>query len=164
MNSFNFTRQETITLTNATSSYLAYLDKIGVLIPEKYGSLKKPKVFYSWKQILIIQAITYIQKFVPLVALKRTAHFLNTVEFGDELANKCLIIADSEIYTCAPDFSDLSDVMETISKQAFFTGHEITIISPLTDLARDVCVVAKKSSAIDFEKFKLKIGSTTWTV
>lgn len=158
MNNHYFTRQETMILTDTTSSRLAYLDRIGLIVPEKYGSPKKPTVVYSWRQLLQIRAIKYIEKFVPLVALKRTVHLLNTIELGDELASKPVIIADTEMYTCAPDFSDLPDVIETISKQAYFTGHPITITSPLTDLATDIVYIALKSSVIDFEQFRIKLN------
>lgn len=158
-----FTRQEAIALTNTTSSRLAYLEKIGVIVPEKFGSLKKPTVLYSWRQLLQIQAVMWMSEFISLVALKRTVQFLNTVEFWDELTDKNLIIADTEIYTCAPDFSDLPDIMETVSKQYGIIGQPITIVSSLKDLSKHICQQAMKSPNIDFSLFeaKLKLNGVT---
>ena len=42
-----FTRQEAIALTRTTSSRLAYLDRVKVVVPQKFGNSKKPVVIYS---------------------------------------------------------------------------------------------------------------------
>ncbi len=52
-----FTRQETIHLAGCTSSRLAYLEKVGLVIPYRFGNNGRPTVVFSWEQLLEIRAI-----------------------------------------------------------------------------------------------------------
>lgn len=51
-----FTRQRAIALTGADSNRLSYLDRQGLVVPEKFGNPKRPVVLYSEMQLLQITA------------------------------------------------------------------------------------------------------------
>ncbi|HEY9888042.1 MAG TPA: hypothetical protein V6D02_06550, partial [Candidatus Obscuribacterales bacterium] len=72
-----FTRQETLALTQTTSSRLAYLDRTQVVVPEKYGNPKKPTVIYSWEQVLEIRAIASLRKQISLQMVRKLVNFLD---------------------------------------------------------------------------------------
>ena len=70
-----FTRQETIALTSISSGRLSYLDRTGLVVPEKFGNPQHPKVVYKWQQILEIKTIERLREKLSLQETKSFRFF-----------------------------------------------------------------------------------------
>lgn len=153
-----FTRQETIALTKTTSSRLAYLDRVGVVVPEKYGNTKKPTVIYSWEQVLQIRAINDLRKQVSLQAIREIIQSLETNGYDSSLWDKHLVVVNGDIHWVLPDWSDIPKVMQLASKKnkAGFGQLVLVAIPTLNDIVQAVWDTAKRSKVIDFESFQCR--------
>jgi DNA-binding transcriptional MerR regulator len=65
-----YSRQQAIKLSGSTSSRLTYLDRIGLVVPEKIGDSKKPVVLYTDKHIEQIKLINKAAEFLSLDGIK----------------------------------------------------------------------------------------------
>jgi hypothetical protein len=151
-----FTRQETIALTKTTSSRLAYLDRVGVVAPEKYGNTKKPTVIYSWEQVLQIRAINDLRKQVSLQAIREIIKSLEANGYDSSLWDKHLVVVNGDIHWVLPDWSDMPKVMQVASKKnkGGFGQLVLVAIPTLNDIVKAVWETAKRSNVIDFESFQ----------
>jgi DNA-binding transcriptional MerR regulator len=150
-----FTRQETLALTNTTSSRLAYLDRTGVVVPEKYGNSKKPTVIYSWKQVLEIRAINDLRQKISLQTVRKIVQFLDESGFDTSLKDKHLVVVNDEVFWVMPDWSDMPRIMKVAGKKNKGLGQFVLIVlPPISDIIKAVWETAKNSKVIDFESFK----------
>lgn len=150
-----FTRQETIALTKTTSSRLAYLDRVDIVKPEKYGNTKKPTVIYSWAQVLEIRSINNLRENVSLKTIKDMIQYLDKNGFEPSLRDKRLVAINGEILWLMPDWSDMPRVMTVASKKSKGVGQFVLVVLPaIDDLIKAVWETAQKSEVIDFESFK----------
>jgi DNA-binding transcriptional MerR regulator len=150
-----FTRQEAIALAKTTSSRLAYLDRINVVVPKKYGNTKKPTVIYSWNQILELRAISDLREQVSLQVIRQMLQFFESHGYAPELRDKHLVALNSEIHWIMPDWSDMPKMMQVASKKNKGLGQLVLVVlPPRGNLIMAVWEAAKKSNVIDFESFK----------
>lgn len=150
-----FTRQETLALTKTTSSRLAYLDRTGVVVPEKYGNSKKPTVIYSWEQVLEIRAINDLRQKISLQTVRKIVQFLDESGFDTSLRDKHLVAVNDEVFWVMPDWSDMPRVMKIAGKKNKGLGQFVLIVlPPISDIIKAVWETAKKSKVVDFESFK----------
>lgn len=152
-----FTRQETIALTKTTSSRLAYLDRVDIVKPEKYGNTKKPTVIYSWAQVLEIRAINNLRENVSLKTIKDMLQYLDKNGFKPSLRDKRLVAINDEILWLMSDWSDMPRVMTVASKKNKGLGQFVLVVLPtIEDIIKAVWETARKSEVIDFESFKCR--------
>lgn len=154
-----FTRQETLILTDSTSNQLQYLEKQGLIIPQRIGKSRKPTVIYSWEQILEIRAIKHLRKQVSLQTISKIIQFLDKSGVDDHLRDKQLIVLNDEVFWIQKDWSDLQDkipsVVKVAGKNNINIGQYILLVIPiLSNIVQDVWTIAKSSELIDFESFK----------
>ena len=150
-----FTRQETLALTKTTSSRLAYLDRTGVVVPEKYGNSKKPTVIYSWEQVLEIKAVNDLRQKISLQTVRKIVQFLDESGFDTSLKDKYLVVVNDEVFWVMPDWSDMPRVMKVADRKNKGLGQFVLIVlPPISDIIKAVWGSAEKSKVIDFESFK----------
>ncbi|MGP1387075.1 MAG: MerR family transcriptional regulator [Thainema sp.] len=150
-----FTRQEAIALTQTTSSRLAYLDRTGIVVPEKYGNHKKPTVIYSWEQILEIRAINDLRQQTSLQMVRKIVEFLDKHGLDPSLRDKHLVVANDEVFLVLPDWSDMPQVMKVAGRSNQGIGQMVLVVlPPLSDVIRDVWQAAQESDVVDFASFK----------
>lgn len=150
-----FTRQETLALTGTTSNRLSYLDRTGVVVPQKYGNPKKPTVIYAWEQVLEIRAISHLRQKISLQTVRKIIQFLQESGFDDCLRDKHLVVVNDEVYWVMGDWSDMAQVMKVADKKNKHKGQFVLIVIPqLACVIQDVWKEAKKSNIIDFESFR----------
>ncbi|MEH2336064.1 MerR family transcriptional regulator [Nostoc sp.] len=93
-----FTRQETIALAGTTSNRLQYLERTGLIVPQRYGNTKKPTVIYTWEQVLEIRAIKNLRQEISLQIVRKIIEFLDDKGFNDQLRDKKLVVLNDEVY------------------------------------------------------------------
>ena len=93
-----FTRQEVLSLTSLTSGRLSYLDRTGLVTPNKVGNPKRPKVIYSLEQILQIKVIERLREQLSLQEIRKVISFLEKREYSPSLFTSKLVLVDSQLY------------------------------------------------------------------
>lgn len=150
-----FTRQEALALTKTTSSRLAYLDRTGIVVPEKFGSPKKPTAIYSFNQVLQIRAINELRQQVSLQTIRKIVKFLEKSGFDTNLWNKHLVVVHDEVFFVLPDWSDLPGIMKVASRQSKGLGQFVLVVlPPIADVVESVLETAINSKIINFESFE----------
>jgi DNA-binding transcriptional MerR regulator len=66
-----FARQQVLRLTGARSTLLSYWDRTGLVVPEKEGHVRHPKVTYTFEQILQIQIVQRLRERLSLQSIRR---------------------------------------------------------------------------------------------
>lgn len=154
-----FTRQETMHLAGCTSSRLAYLEKVGLIIPYRFGNNARPTVIFSWEQLLEIRAIKNLRKDVSLQAVKKIIKFLDDSGYDNTLRDKQLVVISEEVFWVKQDWSDFGDNLPATVKVADKSNKQIgqyvlLLIPSLTDIVNEIWEAANKSKVIDFKSFE----------
>jgi len=156
-----FTRQETLALTQTTSSRLAYLDRTGVIVPQKYGNSKKPTVIYSWEQVLEIRTIANLRKQISLQMVRQIVAFLDKHGLDTTLHDKHLVTTPSEVFLVSPDWAEMPHVMKVADRQGAGLGQLVLmVLPPLNTVIQDIWQAAESSNAVDFDSFKQRAKTT----
>jgi DNA-binding transcriptional MerR regulator len=86
-----FTRPETVILTRTSPSRLAYLAKIGLVVPHR-SDTGTPRLYYSWEQILELRTINALRQKTSLQTIRKILSFLDHHGSDRRLCNKHLIV------------------------------------------------------------------------
>lgn len=154
-----FTRRETLELTGTTSNRLQYLERSGLVIPQRIGKSRKPTVIYSWEQVLEIRAIKHLRQEISLQTVRKIINFLDKSGFDDSLRDKQLIVIDDEVLWVQQDWKDFPEKIPAALKVAGNKDNDIgqyvlLVIPPLSEIVNEVWEAAEKSQVVDFESFK----------
>ncbi len=150
-----FTRQETLALTQTTSSRLAYLDRTRVVVPQKYGNSRKPTVIYTWEQLLEIRTIGTLRKHISLQMVRQLVQFLDANGLDTSLHDKHLVTTPNEVFLVRPDWSDMPQVMKVADRGDAGLGQLVLLVlPPLQTTVQAIWTAAEQSRVIDFESFK----------
>ncbi|MDB9526112.1 MerR family transcriptional regulator [Oscillatoria sp. CS-180] len=155
-----FTRQETLALTQITSSRLAYLDRTSVVVPKKYGNSKKPTVIYTWEQLLEIRTIANLRKQISLQMVRKLVSFLDEHGLDITLHDKHLVATPNEVFLVMPDWSDMPQVMKVADRDGEGLGQLVLLVlPPLKTVIQEIWNAAANSTLVDFESFKQRAKS-----
>ncbi len=145
-----FTRQETIVLTGISSGRLSYLDRTGLIVPQKFGNSKHPKVVYRWQQVLEIKTLERLRQRLPLQEIRKVLKFLENRNHEPSFFVHNLVFVNSQLYL----IEDLKDfgliVLEASGKnKGQVVIHEVGAIG---DIISELVREAEKHHVLDFEK------------
>lgn len=147
-----FTRQEAIALTETTSSRLSYLDRAGIVVPEKYGTGKKPVVVYSWEQLILIRLIESAKDQVPNI--HNIAHSINFTNFFCKRTTKTeerLFLINGKIYLLVDGWKEVGQEVK-LDKEVI---SDVVIAFPLiSSIVNAIWKAAYNSDMINIESFK----------
>lgn len=145
-----FTRQETIAITGAKSGRLSYLDKTGLVTPEKDGNPKHPKVTYNWEKVLQIKIIERLRENLSLQEIRKVLDFLQTRGYSPSLFRCKLVFVDKELYLIESweKFGDLI-LKASGSNKGQVIIHEIGAIG---EVLQELRQEAEKNEILDFNK------------
>jgi DNA-binding transcriptional MerR regulator len=152
-----FTRQETATLCSVLPTRLSYLDRTGLISPQKFGNPKKPTCVYSWQQILEIKAIAKLREDVSLQTVRQIISFLEKHADNPSLVVNDILVINGEVFWYNPSLID-DFVVQIKSKIGGNEGQicsvEILRIPSLDALKGEVIEIARKTKKVDFASFK----------
>jgi len=145
-----FTRQETIALTGTNSGRISYLDKTGLVVPEKFGNSKHPVVIYSWEKILQIKTIERLRERLSLQEIRKVLDFLKSKDYKSSLFTHSLFFVNDELYF----LEDFKDFGITVSKASGKNKGQVVVheIGPIGDIISELRQEAKENHVYDFEK------------
>jgi DNA-binding transcriptional MerR regulator len=145
-----FTRQETIALTNIKSSRLSYWDETDLVKPQKIGKGKKPKVIYSWQQILQLKIISRLREELSLQEIRKVVDFLEGRNYNTSLFKCRLFLINSELFL-VEDNKELGDLV--IKASGKDKGQVVVReLEPFKTILAGLKKEAKDNHILDFEK------------
>jgi DNA-binding transcriptional MerR regulator len=145
-----FTRQETIAITGVKSGRLSYLDKTGLVVPEKHGNPRHPRVVYDWEKILQIKIIERLREKLSLQEIRKVLEFLRARGYNPSLFSCKLVFIGKQLYLIE-DWEDFGNLVLEASgtNKGQIVIHEIGSIGEvLSELRQE----AKKHHVLDFNK------------
>ena len=66
-----FSRRHAVVLARSSPGRLAYLEKTGVIVPQRAGQPPRLEVLYSWEQILEIRAISRLRQHLSFQTIRK---------------------------------------------------------------------------------------------
>lgn len=152
-----FTRRHAVVLARSSPSRLAYLEKMGIIMPHRAGLPHRPELFYSWEQILEIRAISRLRQHLSFQTIRKIIQYFDQHGFGPSLRDKHLVITASGVSWIRTVATSSSEIIHLVGKNDRQMGQ--FVLAPL-DLARpetaDSGAEGQGAKIIDFEYFKQK--------
>jgi DNA-binding transcriptional MerR regulator len=154
-----FTRRETIDLAETTSNRLQYLERVGLVVPQRIERSSQPTVIYSWEQLLEIRAIKNLRQEISLQTVRKIVDVLNKYGFDDRLRDKQLVAINDDVFWIRQDWEDFSKQMPKALKVASKKGkgigqYTLIVIPTLIEVVDEVWLAAEKSKVVDMESFR----------
>lgn len=145
-----FTRQETLALTGMKSGKLSYWDETGLVVPEKFGNSKRPRVFYSAEQVLQLKIIQRLRERLSLQETRKVIDFLKERNYKPTLFECKLVFIGEQLYLIE-DWQEFGKfVLEASGKnKGQIIIHEIgSIGNVISELESE----AEKNTVPDYKK------------
>lgn len=145
-----FTRQETIALTGIDSGRLSYLDRTKLIVPQKFGNPKHPKVVYRWQQVLEIKTIERLREKLPLQEIRKVLKFLQERDYESSFFVHNLVLVNTKLYLV----EDLRDFGLTVLEASGENKGQVVIhqVGAIGDIIAELAKEAEKHYVLDFEK------------
>mgnify|MGYP001795170511 FL=1 len=153
-----FTRRETVILTHTSPSRLAYLARIGVVVPKGDENDVTQPASYSWEQILELRTIRHLRRQTSLQMIRKILAFLEGTEGDRTLHNKHLIVADGEVtwVQTRPDVG--SQVVQVADKDNRHVGQlQLMALPPLNDLADHLWKTSRRPKVVPLDRFRHRV-------
>jgi DNA-binding transcriptional MerR regulator len=141
------TRQETLALTGISSGRLSYLDRTGLVVPEKIGG-KHPTVIYSWEQVFQIKVIDRLREKLSLQEVRKVIEFLEEKNYKPSLFNANLMFIGDKLYLIESSDQFQARVLEASGKnKGQVVVHEVGVLKEvIAELQKE------RHRVLDFDK------------
>ncbi|MGF1524293.1 MAG: hypothetical protein ACFBSF_18385 [Leptolyngbyaceae cyanobacterium] len=150
-----FTRRETVVLTRTSLGRLAYLAKIGMVIPMCLEDDPQGQLYYSWDQVLELRTIRQLRGEISLQMIRKIMQFLEGVGGNRTLHDKHLVIANGEVSWVQLESGQAPHVVRVAAKANRHIGQlNLVVTPPASDWVDEVWRIACKSKVVDFESFR----------
>ncbi|MGF1569596.1 MAG: MerR family transcriptional regulator [Nodosilinea sp.] len=153
-----FPRRHVVVLARSSPSRLAYLEKTGIVVPDRVGPPHRPEVLYSWEQILEIRTISRLRQRLSFQTIRKIIQYFEEHGFGCSLRDKHLIITAEGVSWICPMTTTTPQVIQLAGKSNRQMGQFVLV--PLDSLESSrLWAMATDSIAnvVDFEYFRQKI-------
>jgi DNA-binding transcriptional MerR regulator len=162
----DFSRREVIELTGATSNQLQYLERRGLITPERvWNGKRKPDVYYSWEQLLEIKVIRNLRETTSLQTIRKILSFFEEYQFRETLKGKRIVAIDNEVFWIEDDWSDFGQkfiALEVADKQGSRIGqYSLLALPTFQEIVNEVWGTAERSNIIDLESFRQRAKART---
>ena len=153
-----FTRRETVILTHTSPSRLAYLARIGVVVPKGDENDVTQPASYSWEQILELRAIRHLRRQTSLQMIRKILAFLEGTEGDRTLHNKHLIVAEGEVtwVQTRPDVGP--QVVQVADKANRHVGQlQLMALPPFNNVANDLWKKTRRPKVVPLDRFRHRV-------
>lgn len=166
-----FERQEVMSLAGITSSRLAYLERINLIVPSRLksnGSRSEP--LFTFEQIVAIRAIRdfkiselprpSIQKFIEFLSTDESQSLLRSTTNRENLESQLLIMLDDQVFWIKEDWSNFAEKLPPCFKSSGRKNDQILwytmiVIPSLVNIVDDIWKEAIKSNSVKDIREKL---------
>ena len=153
-----FPRRHAVVLARSSPGRLAYLEKTGIVVPQRAGQSPHREVLYSWEQILEIRAISRLRQHLSFQTIRKILQYFDDHGVGRTLRDKHLVIGNHGVSwvrsgTAAPQ------VIHLVRHGCSFMGQ--FVLAPVEVGASDLGFVEAASPAapkvVDIAHFRQKV-------
>jgi hypothetical protein len=111
-----FPRRHAVILARSSPSRLAYLERVGIISPQRVGVPHRPEVFYSWEQILEIRTINRLRQSLSFQTIRKIIQYFEEHGFSRSLRDKHLMITNQGVSWIRPRPSLPPEVIQLVGK------------------------------------------------
>lgn len=151
-----FPRRHAVVLARSSPGRLAYLEKTGIIVPQRVGDSPRTEVLYSWEQILEIRAISRLRQHLSFQTIRKILQYFDDHGVGRTLRDKHLIINHHGVSWVQPGTA----VVHLVGHGCSFMGQ--FVLAPVevsaTELSfGDGAASPKAPKVVDIEHFRQKV-------
>lgn len=141
-----YTRQQAIRLSGLSSNKLSYLDRLGLVSPQKTGNPKKPACIYTWEQIIQLRTIYRLRQDASMQQVTKTLNFLKSLKIDPSIYNNCLVAFNNEIYCIPNNELEINKMIIQLTGKTpeIWTVQSIKPIA-IKDVVSDICHLADEN-------------------
>ncbi|MBD2112057.1 MULTISPECIES: MerR family transcriptional regulator [Cyanophyceae] len=154
-----FPRRHAVVLARSSPSRLAYLEKLGIIVPQRSGGSSRLEVFYSWEQILEIRAISRLRQHLSFQTIRKILQYFDDRGVGRTLRDKHLVIGNHGV-SWVRSGTTTPQVVHLVGHSCCPMGQ--FVLAPLNgpDLScADALAKTTMSKVVDIEHFRQKARS-----
>ncbi|MBD2109504.1 MerR family transcriptional regulator [Nodosilinea sp. FACHB-13] len=154
-----FPRRHAVVLARSSPSRLAYLEKLGIIVPQRSGGSSRLEVFYSWEQILEIRAISRLRQHLSFQTIRKILQYFDDRGVGRTLRDKHLVIGNHGV-SWVRSGTTTPQVIHLVGHSCCPMGQ--FVLAPLNgpDLSyADALAKTTSSKVVDIEHFRRKTRS-----
>lgn len=157
-----FSRREVMELAGATSNQLQYLERSGLVMPERvWNGKKKPEVYYDLQKVMEIRAIRNLRETTSLQTVRKILEFFEKYEIDKSLRDKQIVAIDDKVFWVKCDWSDLGKQISALKvgdKSGKGIGQYTMLVVPaFQDIVAEISEAAEKSPVVDMAKVRQKL-------
>ncbi|NMF82805.1 hypothetical protein [Nodosilinea sp. P-1105] len=155
-----FPRRHAIVLARSSLGRLAYLEKTGIIVPQRAGLPQRPTVLYSWEQILEIRAISRLRQHLSFQAIRKIIQYFDDHGFDRSLRDKHLIIGPTGVTWICPGSHATPQLIYLAGKRNSPMGQFVLApLDPYDASSSGVISETKGAKVIDIDGFREKLRS-----
>lgn len=155
-----FPRRHAVVLARSSLGRLAYLEKTGIIVPQRVGQLPRIEVLYSWEQILEIRAISRLRQHLSFQAIRKVLQYFEDHDVSRTLRDKHLVINHHGVSWVQPSTTAAPQVIHLVGHGCSFMGQ--FVLTSVEAGASELGCVDKAASAaapkvVDIDHFRQKV-------
>ncbi len=154
-----FPRRHAVVLACSSLGRLAYLEKTGIIVPQRVGLPQRPTVLYSWEQILEIRAISRLRQHLSFQAIRKIIQYFDDHGFDRSLRDKHLMIGPTGVTWICPGGHAMSQqLVDLAGKRTSPMGQ--FVLAPLDPCGSGpigMMPAARGAKVIDINGFRQKV-------
>ncbi|WP_052050865.1 hypothetical protein [Leptolyngbya sp. KIOST-1] len=152
-----FPRRHAVVLARSSPGRLAYLEKTGIIIPQRTGQSPRLEVLYSWEQILEIRAISRLRQHLSFQTIRKILQYFDDHGLDRTLRDKHLVINHQGVSWVRSDAAS-PQVIHLVGHGCSFMGQYVLAPLDASDLGfAELSPVASAPKVVDIERFRQKV-------
>ncbi|MDJ0682527.1 MAG: hypothetical protein QNJ18_22025, partial [Xenococcaceae cyanobacterium MO_167.B52] len=121
-----------------------------LITPQKFGNRKRPKVVYTWKQVLELKTIERLSENLSLQEIRKVLDFLRERDYETTFFKHSLVFVNSQLYLV----EDLENFGLTVLEASGKNKGQAVIreVGAVGDIITELWEEAQKHQVLDFDK------------
>jgi DNA-binding transcriptional MerR regulator len=155
-----FPRRHAVVLARSSPGRLAYLEKTGIIVPQRLENSPRTEVLYSWEQILEIRAISRLRQHLSFQTIRKILQYFDDHGVGRTLRDKHLVINHHGVSWVQPGTAAAPQVIHLVGHGCSFMGQ--FVLAPVEADASDLGLSSGVASptapkVVDLDHFRQKV-------
>ncbi|PSN15020.1 hypothetical protein C7293_09070 [filamentous cyanobacterium CCT1] len=151
-----FPRRHAVVLARSSPGRLAYLEKTGIIIPQRTGQSPRLEVLYSWEQILEIRAISRLRQHLSFQTIRKILQYFDDHGVSRTLRDKHLVINHHGVSWVQPG-TVAPQVIHLVGHGCSFMGQYVLAPLDTSDLSfAERSPITNAPKVVDIEHFRQK--------
>ncbi|MBE9138946.1 hypothetical protein IQ254_17400 [Nodosilinea sp. LEGE 07088] len=152
-----FSRRHAVVLARSSPGRLAYLEKTGIIVPQRTGQPPRLEVLYSWEQILEIRAISRLRQHLSFQTIRKILQYFDDHSVGCTLRDKHLVISSQGVSWVRSDTA-APQVIHLVGPGCSSMGQFVLAPLDISELGSSQAIAPSNApKVVNIEQFRQKI-------